>query len=394
MPQLIEFDNAVDLVKSLSLPLTNTETRSLDEAMGCVLAERLVADRDLPPFNRAAMDGYAFVHASASKSMPIAGARRAGEVKAIDVPPGTCIEISTGAAVPDPCDTVIPFELTNRGDPVRIDGDLPVSGRHIHQQGSDAVAGDVLVRPGTSLGPAEIGIAAMAGHVALSVRGAPRVCLLTSGDEVVQEGAMPAPHQIRNSNGPMVSALVRRIGGRIEHHQHLRDDLESTTQSIRRASDSCDVIVTTGGISAGRHDYLPDAFESLGCQWLISGVGMQPGKPLRIGSLGECTVVCLPGNPVSALVTAAVFLTPILQKYLGIEPGPNWRSVELAEDAKSNPNRTLLRPALLKDSTHVSIPKWQGSGDLVHAAGTNGIVRLPQTNHAPAGERVSFAPWP
>ncbi len=117
MPQLIEFDNAVDLVKSLSLPLTNTETRSLDEAMGCVLAERLVADRDLPPFNRAAMDGYAFVHASASKSMPIAGARRAGEVKAIDVPPGTCIGISTGAAVPDPCDTVIPFEEGRRSLP-------------------------------------------------------------------------------------------------------------------------------------------------------------------------------------------------------------------------------------------------------------------------------------
>ncbi|MDP7069780.1 MAG: molybdopterin molybdotransferase MoeA [Phycisphaerales bacterium] len=394
MAELIDFERAIELVQSMSLAVTAIESCPLGEAMGRVLANGVVSDRDLPPFNRAAMDGYAFAHESASDCMPVAGARRAGEADDLTVPAGSCIGISTGAAVPPPCDTVVPFECTDRGDPVRVDGAIPQAGRHVHTQGSDAKEGDTLLSPGVMIGAAEVGIAAMVGCTTLSVRSRPRVALLTSGDEVVGEGVDPAPHQIRNSNGPMVAALTRRLGGHIERHEHLRDDLQSTLESIERAAESCEVVVTTGGISAGRHDHLPAACESLGCQWVISGVRMQPGKPVRVGTWGQKTIVCLPGNPVSALVTASLFLAPILRTCLGRNPAAAWRQVQLGADAKSNAGRTLLRPARLTSPSIASIPIWQGSGDLVHTASTSGIVRLPLSDRAAAGDHVWFTPWP
>jgi len=394
MPHLIDFDTAIELMQALPVAQTVPESCLLSEAVGRVIAETVLADRDLPPFNRAAMDGYAFDRGSATNSMPVVGARRAGEVEPIDVPPGNCIGISTGAAVPASCDTVVQFEATDRGDPVCIEGELPAAGRHIHTQGSDAQSGDALINAGTRLGAAEIGIAAMVGRQKLAVRSVPRVALLTSGDEVVACGIDPASHQIRNSNGPMVTALVERLGGHVERHVHLQDDPDSTTGTIQRVVQSCDVIVTTGGISAGRHDYLPAALESLGCSWVISGVRMQPGKPIRIGVLGERIVVCLPGNPVSALVTAALFLGPVLRAYLGCDPALRWQPVTLAEGIKSNAARTLLRPATLAGPARVSVPPWQGSGDLVHTAGTDGLVRLPLSDRARAGDTASFTPWP
>jgi molybdopterin molybdotransferase len=172
------------------------------------------------------------------------------------------------------------------------------------------------------------------------------------------------------------------------------DSCEAVTASIQRAVDCADIVVTTGGISAGLHDYIPDACESLGAAWSISGIAMQPGKPARLGHIGACTLTCLPGNPVSALVSGTVLLAPVLRGRLGLTPGPRWRTVRLERDTRCNLRRTLLRPAHTPQAEVAVIPSWQGSGDLVHAAGTRGIVRLPLADHAPAGTPVPFTRWP
>ncbi len=392
MAALMDFDEALRVAAQLGACTPCSDPVPLRAAEGRVLGEAVAADRDLPPFNRAAMDGYALAHSTSPAPRPVVGDVRAGDEEAPAVPHGSCVTISTGAAVPHDCDTVVPIECTDRGNPMRITGDLPAPGRHIHARGEDVKHGATVLHAGTRLGPAEIGIAAMVGCDCVQVRRRPTVAILTSGDEVVQTGAVPTPHRIRNSNGPMVTALVHRIGGEATETTHLRDDRASVGAAIERAA--ADVIVTTGGISMGRHDHIAAALEAAGTNWQVQGVAMQPGKPARLGLLGERIVVCLPGNPVSALVTAAVFLAPVLRARLGLPPGPRWRPVRVAETITCNPKRTLLRPACTPEPGTALVPVWHGSGDLVHAADTRGLVRLPMASSAAAGTEVPFTRWP
>lgn len=394
MPPLTDFDTAMRRSTEDVATLATVETVDLAAASNRVLAEPVVADRDLPPFHRAAMDGYAYCDEHRAASMPVCGHVRAGDTADVEVPRGHCIGIATGAPLPATCDTVVPHELTDRKDPLRMTEAPPSRGANVHPQAADAKAGHVLIEAGQLLLAAEIGISAMAGRQTLPVCGQPRVAILTSGDEVVPPQTNPSPHQIRNSNHPMVAAIVARSGGRCVLHQHLADEPRQVSASIEAAAEQADVIVTTGGISAGTHDFLASTLEQLGCEWRVSGVAMKPGKPVRIGVRSGTTVVCLPGNPVSALVAGAVFLSPILRTMLGLPAGPRWRTVRLAASLRSNARRTLLRPAQLLDAETASIPAWQGSGDLAHLAGTSGIVRLPLADSAEAGTDVLYTRWP
>ena len=394
MAALLDLDSALNCTTDGVVPTSRTECIPLAAASERVLAADVIADRDLPPFNRAAMDGYAYDHTHDCESRPVCGHLRAGDPAQIDVPRGHCVGIATGAPVPPSCNTVVPHELTDRSDPLTITGDAPIRGGNIHPQAADASRGHTLVKAGQRLSSAEVGIAAMTGCVSVTVRAKPRVTLLTSGDEVVGAGIEPAAHQIRNSNHPMVGMLVARSGGELDQHHHLADNPKAVRAAIENAALSADVIVTTGGISAGKHDFLPDAFKDLGCQWRVAGVSMKPGKPVRIGQLKQCVVVCLPGNPVSSLVTGTLFLAPIIRALLGITPGPRWRSVRLTESVRSSAHRTLLRPAHTPTVDSVSIPTWHGSGDLAHLAGTRGLIRLPLCSHVDAGTEVPFTRWP
>ena len=397
MPVLIDFDTAMAMLNEHEQGLLATEQVPLAAADGRILADRISADRDLPPFNRSAMDGYAFRHGASTEAMVVSDEVRAGDDPRVTVAAGACVLISTGAAVPADCDTVVPVEHTNRAgrcESMQITAPVPGRGANIHPRAADAAKGDVVLTPRTRIGPAEIGIAAMVGCEHLSVHRRPTVAILTSGDEVVASGVQPGPQQIRNSNGPMVAALIERIGGHIILQQHMLDTPQVVTDALREALATAEIIVTTGGISAGQHDHIPAVLESLGCEWSISGIDMQPGKPARLGHAGERTVVCLPGNPISALVTATVIVAPVVRAKLGLTPGPRWRMVRLAEDTRCNPRRTLLRPAMTPQADMAVIPTWQGSGDLAHAAGTRGIVRLPLATKAVAGTEVPFTRWP
>jgi molybdopterin molybdotransferase len=397
MPALIDFDTAMAMLSEHDHSPLAVEQVPLAAAGGRILAEHISADRDLPPFNRSAMDGYAFRHGESTEAMVVSNEVRAGDDPRVIVAAGACVLISTGAAVPTDCDTVVPVEHTNRagrGESMQITATVPGRGANIHPQAADAAMDDVVLTPRTRIGPAEIGIAAMVGCEQLAVHRRPTVAILTSGDEVVASGVQPGPQQIRNSNGPMVAALIERLGGHIVLQQHMLDTPQMVTNAIGEALETAEIIVTTGGISAGRHDHIPAVLESLGCGWLINGIDMQPGKPARVGHARGRTVVCLPGNPVSALVTGTVIVAPIVRAKLGLTPGPRWRMVRLAEDTRCNPNRTLLRPAMTPQADTAVIPTWQGSGDLVHAAGTRGIVRLPLARKAVAGTEVPFTRWP
>lgn len=380
------------------------DTRCVEPAAasGRVLATPIVADRDMPSFDRAMLDGYALRASDLGRveSFPVAASIAAGRPADVAVGPGQCVAIATGAPLPEGVDTVIGHEQSDRNDPVRFTIDRIEPGHAVHPRGVDAARGDTLLAAGTMLGARHLGIAATVGADRLEVVRRPRAVLLTSGDEVVGDNEPVATHQIRNSNGPMIVNLLGRIGTSPVVHRHLADDRAETIDAVGTAVSEADLVVTVGGISAGERDYFPDAMEAHGVTLAVHGAAIQPGRPVIVGrTAGGTIVVGLPGNPVSALACACLFVWPIVRALLGIDPGLPWRTVELAEPVPANPRRRAFRPAILIKhngcNDRVRVPAWAGSGDLAHTAATHGLLELPvQGGTVAAGTPLRFLPWP
>ncbi|MCE9590150.1 MAG: molybdopterin molybdotransferase MoeA [Planctomycetes bacterium] len=383
------------------VPALRVERVPLSGALGRVLREDVAADRDQPPFNRSAMDGFAVrsVDIRPDSALNITGTVSAGgatEMVTRPLAPGTARRIATGAALPIGADAVIQVELsTVEGDLVRfmLDGAKPW--QNVHRRAADAAAGKVVLRAGTVLMPRHIGIAASVGAVELAVTERPRITLLTTGDEVLPAATTTANlaiNQIRNSNGPMLTAILANWGTPALQHLHLPDDPEATRAAAREALAASHLVITNGGVSVGERDFIPAAWQHLGLQTVLHNVNIQPGRPVLV-TRDDCKLVLgLPGNPVSVLCTAHLFARPVLRLMLGVAPAAlPWRDVRLAEATKSNAKRLLFRAVQLHaDGTATVIP-WQGSGDLIHTADADGFVRLPQQD-APiaAGTSVPF----
>jgi molybdopterin molybdotransferase len=398
MTALPDYADALGAVLGAVEALGETETLGRDEASGRVLAEAVAADRDLPPFNRAQMDGYALRAADVGQvdAFPVAATVSAGQSADVAVPPGHCVAIATGAPLPDDVDTVIPHEQSDRGDPVSFTVTSIEPGHAVHPCGVDARAGDTLLAAGTLLRAHHLGLAAIAGKENLLVARRPRATVLTSGDEVRPVDAALERHQIRNSNGPMVSALLRRLGAEPIACVHVADDLELATAAVGEGLAGSDLLITVGGVSVGARDYFPQAFTAQGVRFTLHGAAIQPGRPLLAGRAPTGTIVVgLPGNPVSALVCTCLFCWPVVRAQLGLAPALPWRQVTLAEAVKPNPNRRAFRPAILVDDHRARVPAWAGSGDLAHTALTDGFLELPvQAQPVDAGRTLRFLAWP
>lgn len=365
------------------------EAVPLSGASGCVLAEAIVADRDQPPFNRSAMDGYA-VRSGAVVSdrwyevVTVIAAGASPDASA-DLSRGVS-SIATGAALPGAYDAVIPVEQAQEGEGrVRFSVEQVRAGAHIHPRGADAKAGDTLIEPGVRLGAQHIGIAAAAGCAQPVVVRRPGVSLITTGDEVRPPATKTtdlSPQQVRNSNGPMLDALLQSLNVERLDHAHVRDDPQATLSALREATEKSDLVLTVGGVSAGRRDYVPWAVGELGFETVIKGVALQPGKPVFIAQACDGSgrlVVGLPGNPVSVLATAHLFAWPIIRAMSGLNPALPWRRVGLGQAVTPNPRREAFRSAELigDNKEQVRVIGWKGSGDLAHTSRADGFVRLP-----------------
>jgi len=374
----------------------------LDKALGRVLAENVVADRDQPPFDRAAMDGFAVRsgQVQAGRTFAVCGAIAAGApLRAYPDDPGQVLRIATGSPVPAGSDSVVPNERADvqTGDMERVQfSDSIQPGDNVHRRGSDATAGQTVMARGTRLGPHHIGIAASVGAIQLEVAQLPKVSLLTSGDEVRPADTSAqclAPQQIRNSNGPMLSAFFAAAGVPHSDHQHLLDEPEQTLEGARAALSRSQLVVTVGGVSVGQRDLLPWAWRQLDLKTIIHGVAIQPGKPLFAARGQGVLVIGLPGNPVSALTTAHLFVWPVMRKMLGLAGALPWRQLALAGSVKAISSRQLFRAArVLADGT-AAVIDWHGSGDLMHTANANGFARLPLVaGQVERGTPVPFLP--
>lgn len=398
MTDLPDYSIALSLALGGIEPISEVQPVKLKSAAGRVLSEPIVADRDLPPFNRAQMDGYALRASEVGRveTWPVAHTISAGVSAQVDVPPGACVAIATGAPLPRDVDTIIQHELSDRNDPVRFTIDSIEPGHAVHPRGVDAKRGDVLIEEGTLLGPQHIGIAAIVGKSQLLVTHQPRAIVLTSGDEVLPIEEPLTDYQIRNSNGPMVSELLQRIGADPIEHRHVLDDREATIESVGDALERCDLLITVGGISAGDRDYFPVAFEQHGIRTSLERAAIQPGKPIFVGRAPSgAVVVGLPGNPVSVLSCTCLFVWPIVRTLLGLDPSLPWRTLELAEPINANATRRAFRPAVLLDDGRVKVPSWAGSGDLAHTGATHGLVELPvQSEPVETGAKLRFLAYP
>ena len=364
------------------------------DALGYVLAQDVKSDRAYPPFDRSTRDGYA-VRAAEAKSG--AKVRRAGEIKAGDtvtqpLAPGTCIQIMTGAAVPQGADAVVMIEHTQaEGETILFERDAQ-PGQNIVPRGSEGAAGQVLLSAGMRLGYAELALAAQVGAVQLQCAQKPRVAILSTGDEVVSVEKTPGPFQIRNSNSVSLAAQVRLSGGEPVLLGNAADRADDLREKIQRGLRE-DILVLSGGVSMGKYDLVESVLKEMGAEFYFDAVAIRPGKPAVFGRCGETFVFGLPGNPVSTMVTFELFVTPALDLLSGAEARPlPLLEARLGETLHEKPGLTHFLPARVEwkaATAEVRALKWQGSGDIAAVAKANCFLVVPaDRDQIQAGEPV------
>jgi molybdopterin molybdotransferase len=391
---------AITQQHQLSLP---TETISLTDATGRVLREVVRADRDFPPFDRVAMDGIAIRFAdykAGLRQFRVVGIQFAGKPQQTLSEAGTCLEVMTGAMVPIGVDTVIRYEDTSLSDgqaTVTISDDLfgPIqNGQHIHPRATDRKAGEELLSIGTRLGPSELAVAASVGHATLTVTKLPRVALISTGDELVDIYDTPLPYQIRRSNTYMLRAALMVLGIDASLH-HIVDDETILADRLATLLSENDVLILSGGVSAGKADFVPSVLTQLGVQKQFHKIEQRPGKPLWFGTAPQKAVFALPGNPVSTVLCAYRYVIPYLRASLGLPPlAP--RFAQLAEPVTFKPAITYFLPVQLTskpDGRLVAHPlPGSGSADFANLTAVDAFIELP-ADRSKFGADEAFPIW-
>ncbi|MCL2454082.1 MAG: molybdopterin molybdotransferase MoeA [Micrococcales bacterium] len=336
--------HAATVLAALGGARTPVETVALRSAPGRVLATDQAALLAVPPFTNAAMDGYAFRAVDAPGALPVSGGVPAG-VAAEPLRAGTAVRIMTGAPVPVGADAVVPLEdVTVDGDSVFLAAP-PRPGQHVREAGEDVRPGDLVLRRGTRLSARHLASATAVGLTALPVARRPRVRVVVTGDEVTSPGAPLGPGQVPDSNGPYVSGAVTRAGGEVAGLTRCPDDAEALVEVLDHAD--ADLVVLTGGASAGDRDVVRDVLEARGCE--LVHVMMQPGKPQGCGLWDGTPVIALPGNPVSVVVSFAMFVRPAIEALLGQTPRPPRWGVA-ARGWRSPAGRRQIVPVTLEEA--------------------------------------------
>ena len=369
------------------------------DAVGLVLAEEVVAPEAIPPFANTAMDGFAVRFAdlaSASAAAPVTlavvGTVAAGAVADRALEAGQAMRIMTGAPMPDGADAVIMVELTESDDDtVRCNASVP-EGNHIRRAGDDLEAGTVVFEPGTTIGPAHVGVLSSVGRAHVLVHRRPRIGVFSTGDELVVGPVPLEPGQIRDSNRPQLLALVAEAGAEPVDLGVLRDDHDEIDAALRSAVGGCDALITSGGVSMGDFDFVKQVLSSLGdLTWMQ--VAIKPAKPLAFGVLLGTPIFGLPGNPVSSAVSFELFARPAIRMMMGRSDTQRTHEWAIADEAlgRARDGKTHFQRVVLSqqsDGWHVRSAGGQGSHQLAALAAANGLAVLPDGDGASVGDRV------
>jgi molybdopterin molybdotransferase len=375
-----------------AMPAADSETVSVSGSLNHVLRQTVVAERDQPPFDRVMMDGIAIAHAE------LAGGRRQFTMQTMQaagdpaqtLAAGHCIEIMTGASLPAGADCIVPVErISVAAGVAEIEADYVAELRQfIHPRGSDHAQGAQLLTAGAHVSPMDIAIMASCGLTEVTVSKAPKIRVISTGNELVPAGEPIEPHQIRMSNGPALVALLDKHGFVDSQHDHIIDDEAELQRRIAEHLDVASVLILSGGVSMGKADYVPGVLAELGVKVVFHRISQRPGKPMwfGIGRDGQA-VFALPGNPVSALVCCRQYVIEALNAAAGLrEKPPEFAS--LAQEYVFKPNLTCFLPVRLVSAVGgqtLAMPvQTNTSGDFASLSGTDGYVEL-------ALEKTTFA---
>lgn len=392
--ETIPLDEALALLRDTVAPIDRVEQVALLEADGRVVARDLVADRDVPPFDRAAMDGYAVI------AEDTFGANRfepralrcieqvfTGHVPTRRLERGACTEIATGAPLPQGADAVVMVEETDKDETGEVRVFTPVYPRqNVSRRGADIAEGQALVARGQTLNPSRIGALAAIGIADLTVFARPRVAILSTGNEIVEPGQPLAAGQIYDVNKYTLSSIIRRHGGVPRHHPTAADTIED----LERAVDAClaeDVVVFSGGSSVGERDLILDVLLKRG-EVLFHGIAVKPGKPTVFGRIDDKPVLGMPGYPTSCLSNGYMLLVPLLRRMARL---PDYRPrtivAPLAQRIVSTTGRHQFYTVRLVDG--LAVPAFKASGDITSMSQADGYIEIPaQTDIVEKGERV------
>src|SRR5689334_21754050 len=384
---MISVAEAIQIVRQQTQALP-TERVALEQLLGRVLAEDVVADTDLPPFDRAQMDGYA-VRAQDVMEAParlrIAGESAAGKGWHHQLEEGQAVRIMTGAPVPEGADSVQQVELTHElkdGTVVELLESVE-PGRSIVKRAAEITAGETVLQSGLTINAAMTAVLAAFGYAEVAVARRPRVGVLATGSELVDVHEKPGQDQIRDSNNYSIAAYAQLTGAVVQRLPLARDETSVLKKQIASAAESCDVIVTSGGVSMGVYDLTKSALKELDAEIFFERVALRPGKPTVFARLPNATLVFgLPGNPVSVAVTFNLFARTVLLAMQGVtEPALKYETAVLARSVKGNIDRDSYLPAQLTtndDGELIAFPlKWGGSSDFVAFALTTALAIVP-----------------
>jgi molybdopterin molybdotransferase len=399
---MIPINEAIRIVLQQTFPL-HVESVSLSNSLGRILAEDIIADTDLPPFDRAQMDGYAVRAADVSNSpacLRIVGESAAGRGWHHEMKTGEAVRIMTGAPVPSGADAVQQVELTRESeDEVEILEHVD-AGRSIVRKASEIRAGETVLRAGEEINAAMIATLASFGYAQVKVGGQPRVAVMATGSELVDVGQKPGRDQIRDSNNYTIAAYAALAGAKVERLPLAVDDTESLKRQITAAAERSDVLITSGGVSMGVYDFTKAALRELGAEIYFERVALRPGKPTVFARLGNTLVFGLPGNPVSVAVTFNLFARTALLAMQGAKQAVLIEEVAvLARDLRGSIDRESYLPAVLRTDekgTLLAEPlKWGGSSDFVAFARAMALINVPVGVKAmDAGQRVTIVRLP
>ena len=389
MKELVTPSEAFQKISEV-FPKAGDEIVSLHLSAGRMLAEDIFSDRDQPPFHRVMMDGYAFQFSAWEKGIRefyVEGIQAAGDAPSTLKNENGCIEIMTGAVLPNDCSVVIQYEKSIRtNDLVQFQIEEAKHFQNIHAKGFDQKKGDKILMEGSSIGPLEIAALASVGKAKVKVFKKFSVAIVSTGNELVEVHETPADYEIRSSNLEMLQALLSPLSSLVSVFR-LSDDEQETTHFIQHELENFDIVCFSGGVSKGKYDFVAKALEASGVQKHFHGVKQRPGKPFYFGSKNNVMVFAFPGNPISVLHCATRYLLPHLRNH-------SVENVRCISTYKNASDLTVYVPAFLSTNNEgnriAAIVRQNGSGDYMGALGANGFIEVLANSEVKENDVLSF----
>lgn len=391
---MISFDEACSIVMESSFPI-GTEKISFSETIGRILAEDVFSDMDMPPFNRAAVDGYACRRADLGNELEMVEVIAAGTEPTKQVGSGQCSKIMTGAIVPDGCDVVFMVEdsVILPSGRIRFNGSSTKA--NISLRGEDVRKDDLVLGKGMQIRPQDIAVMASTGHIKVNVSRRPETGIISTGDEIIEPWEKPLRSQIRNSNAYQLVAQTDLAGAKGKYYGIAPDTGESAAEIISNAIAENDIVILTGGVSMGDFDFIPSFLARAGVKILFDRVNVQPGKPTTFGVHPKALVFGLPGNPVSSFIQFETIIKPVIHKMMGSAWKPGIRKVRLGHSyQRRSASRQGWIPVRIDGNNEVFPVEYHGSAHIASLSRADGIISImPGVESLSRGEEADFRPF-